>query len=103
MTQRHTRDTPTTNPHGTELMTLPQRARDPTATSPRRARDEPAHTTRTWVQPPEPQTVNGNPSLRIREKAKLSRLIEVLAFKAPHFPRQGAEEILKLVRPINVT
>ena len=64
------RDTrPDANPHGTELTTHPRRHRDDTATTPRRHRADTQQTKRTRVQPPDPQTINGNPSLRIREKA----------------------------------
>ena len=42
---------------------------DTELTTPRRRDDDPtSHSRRTRVQPPNPQTINGNPSLRIREK-----------------------------------
>ena len=41
---------------------------DAPATTPRRHRADTQQTKRTRVQPPHPQTINGNPSLRIREK-----------------------------------
>ena len=93
MAQRRTRDTPSSNPHGTapptrhtrharnavpngtELTTHPATTRSDAL---RRAttRDDGAgtqQTKRTRVQPPDPQTINGNPSLRIREKSTALR------------------------------
>ena len=60
-TTHATRPTPRphANPNGTEL-----------TTHPRDDRDDKRQTKRTWVQPPDPQTINGNPSLRIREKGQ---------------------------------
>ena len=77
MAQRRPRDTPSSNPHGTAPHTAhTRRARnaDPNGTefydAPRddaRRRAGTQQTKRTRVQPPDPQTINGNPSLRIRE------------------------------------
>ena len=52
--------------HGINDATATRRRRDGDATTTRRRPDE--HSRRTRVQPPDPQTINGNPSLRIREK-----------------------------------
>ena len=45
----------------------PTRRRPPDTTWRRRDADSTSNSRRTRVQPPDPQTINGNPSLRIRE------------------------------------
>ena len=57
------------SPIDTELTTRRRRRdADPTTTRRRPDDDATSHSRRTRVQPPDPQTTNGNPSLRIREK-----------------------------------
>ena len=59
----HARRARNADPNGTELTT--HRA---TTRSYARRRDARQQAKRTRVQPPDPQTINGNPSLRFREK-----------------------------------
>ena len=56
------------SPIDTELTTRRRRDADPTTMRRRPDDDATSHSRRTRVQPPDPQTINGNPSLRIREK-----------------------------------
>ena len=56
------------SPIDTEFTTRRRRDADPKTTRRRPDDDATSHSRRTRVQPPDPQTINGNPSLRIREK-----------------------------------
>ena len=56
------------SPIDTEFTTRRRRDADPTTTRRRPDDDATSHSRWTRVQPPDPQTINGNPSLRIREK-----------------------------------
>ena len=59
------------SPVDTELTTRQRRDDDAKTTRRRREDDATSHSRRTRVQPPDRQTINGNPSLRIREKGGL--------------------------------
>ena len=71
--QRHARNTPNSNPHGTAPCARNEGPKSTDSTTDRTKtrrddRTDAQQTKQTQVQPQDPQTINGNPSLHIREK-----------------------------------